>query len=235
MSSLTGPYSACFFRMSNAYAAWESLCFMYLICSWYLCLRRWLVCPMYDNLLVLHWSIWIPLLSCSCVLLTIFAFVSYCKVLVFLKDIPTSVCLSKLVIFYWPAICECCPCFFLLLICSWLVCLFHAGFISLLTYRRGHYIKPAFICERGVRDFPKHPFLNQTVYIIRLTCLIHSTRTPLPFSFRTLVPSLYSSLDITAFLFRSVLLQNYSVFRHFVQHFRGRIGNLISLKPTVIL
>ena len=99
MSSLTGPYSACFFRMSNAYAAWESLCFMYLICSWYLCLRLWLVCPMYDNLLVLHWSIWIPLLSCSCVLLTIFAFVSYCKVLVFLKDIPTSVCLSKLVIF----------------------------------------------------------------------------------------------------------------------------------------
>jgi hypothetical protein len=124
---------------------------------------------------------------------------------------------------------------FLSLIWSWLLCLFCAGFISLLTYRWGHYIKPAFTCERGVRDFPKHRFLNQAVYIIRLTCLIHSTRTPLPFSFRTIVPSLYSSLDITLFLFRSVLLQNYYVFRHFVRHFGRQIGNLVSLKPTVLL
>jgi hypothetical protein len=124
---------------------------------------------------------------------------------------------------------------FLSLIWSWLVCLFCAGFISLLTYRREHYIKSAFICEREVRDFPKHRFLNQTVYIIQLRYHSHSTRTPLPFSFRTIVSSLYSSLDITVFLFWCVLLQNYYVIRHFVRHFGRQIGDLVSLNSTVLL
>ena len=124
---------------------------------------------------------------------------------------------------------------FLSLIWCWLVCLFCAGFISVFTYRRGHYINSAFICERVVRDFPKHRFLNQTVYIIQLKCHSHSTQTPLPFSFRTIVSSLYSSLDITVFLFRYFLLQNVYVVRHFVRHFGRQIGNLVSFKPTVLL
>ena len=62
-------------------------------------------------------------------------------------------------------------------------------------------------------------FLNHTVYIIRLRGHSHNTRTPLPFGFRTIVPSLCSSLDITVFFFRSVLLQNFYVVRHFVLHF----------------
>jgi hypothetical protein len=97
--SLIGPYSCLLFKMCNAYADWGSLCFMYLICSWYLCLKLRLICPMYDILHVLRVSLWIPLLSSSCVLLNSFAFVSCCTVLVFLKDIPTSVCLNKLLIF----------------------------------------------------------------------------------------------------------------------------------------
>jgi hypothetical protein len=88
MLSLIGPYSSLLFRMCNAYAVWGSLCFMYLICSWYMCLRLRLACPMYDILHVLHVSLWITLLSYYCVLLIVLAFVSCCKVLVFLKDIP---------------------------------------------------------------------------------------------------------------------------------------------------
>jgi len=82
--SLIDPYSCLVFRRCNTYADLGSLCFMYLICSWFPCLRLRLLCPMYDNWHVLLVSLWIPLLSCSWVLLTIIAFVNCCKVLVFL-------------------------------------------------------------------------------------------------------------------------------------------------------
>jgi len=45
---LIGPYLCLLFRMCNTYASWGSLCFMRLVCSWYLCFKLWLVCPMYD-------------------------------------------------------------------------------------------------------------------------------------------------------------------------------------------
>jgi len=46
--SLIGPYSCLLFRMCNACADWGSLCFMYLMWSWYLCFKLWLVCSIYD-------------------------------------------------------------------------------------------------------------------------------------------------------------------------------------------
>jgi hypothetical protein len=33
MVSLIGPYSCLFFKMCSAYADWDSLCLMYLMCS----------------------------------------------------------------------------------------------------------------------------------------------------------------------------------------------------------
>ena len=54
---LIGPYSWLLFRLCRTYAEWGSFCFMYLMCFWYLCLRLRLVCPMFDNLHVLHVSL----------------------------------------------------------------------------------------------------------------------------------------------------------------------------------
>ena len=85
MVSLIGPYLCLLFRMCNAYASWGSLCF---VCSWYLCFKLQLVCPMYDIWHVLHISSNIPLLSCFCILLSTFDFVSCCRVLAFLKGRP---------------------------------------------------------------------------------------------------------------------------------------------------
>ena len=53
---LIRPYSCLLFRMCNAYADWGSLCFMYLECSWSLCFKLRLVCPIYDIWHVLHVS-----------------------------------------------------------------------------------------------------------------------------------------------------------------------------------
>jgi len=51
---LIGPYSCLLFRMCNAYADRSSLCFMYLMWSWYLCFKLCLVrCMMWR---VLHVS-----------------------------------------------------------------------------------------------------------------------------------------------------------------------------------
>ena len=51
---LIGPYLCLLFRMCNAYANWGSLCFVYLMCSWYLCFKLQLTCPMYNVWHVLH-------------------------------------------------------------------------------------------------------------------------------------------------------------------------------------
>jgi len=51
------PYSWLFFRIRRAYADLGSFCFMYLMYSWYLCLRFMFVCPMYNNLNMLHVSL----------------------------------------------------------------------------------------------------------------------------------------------------------------------------------
>jgi hypothetical protein len=59
MVVLRGPYSWLLFRICRTYADWESCCFMYLMCSWYLCFRLQLVCPTYDNLNMLHVSLYI--------------------------------------------------------------------------------------------------------------------------------------------------------------------------------
>jgi hypothetical protein len=48
MVLLIGPHSCLLFRMCSAYANWGSLCFMYLMRSWYLCFKLRFVCPMYD-------------------------------------------------------------------------------------------------------------------------------------------------------------------------------------------
>ena len=50
MVSLMDPYSWMFCSMCNAYADWESLFFMYLVCSRCLMVRVLLVWPMYDFL-----------------------------------------------------------------------------------------------------------------------------------------------------------------------------------------
>jgi hypothetical protein len=89
MVSFMGPYVCLLFRMCNAYANYGSLCFIlvYLICSWYLCLRLRLVCPKFvDSTFVLFLCI-----------VDYFGFVSCCKVL--LKDIPTFMCFNKWAIF----------------------------------------------------------------------------------------------------------------------------------------
>jgi hypothetical protein len=39
-------YSCLLFSMCRAYADWVSLLFMYLMCSWYCCLKLCLICPM---------------------------------------------------------------------------------------------------------------------------------------------------------------------------------------------
>ena len=57
MVSLIGPYSCLLFGMCNAYADWGSLCFMYLMYAWYLCVKLLLVCPIYDIWHVLHVSL----------------------------------------------------------------------------------------------------------------------------------------------------------------------------------
>ena len=49
MVLLIGPYSSLLLRLCSAYADWGSLCFMYLMCSWYLCFKLQFVCPMYDR------------------------------------------------------------------------------------------------------------------------------------------------------------------------------------------
>jgi hypothetical protein len=45
---LIGPYLCLFFKTCNTYANWGSLCFMCLVCSWYLCFKLGLVCLIYD-------------------------------------------------------------------------------------------------------------------------------------------------------------------------------------------
>jgi hypothetical protein len=54
MVLLIGPYSCLLFKMCNAYADGGSLYLMY---TWYLCLRLRLVCPLYGILRVLHVSL----------------------------------------------------------------------------------------------------------------------------------------------------------------------------------
>jgi len=71
---------------------------MYLLCSWYRCLRPRIVCPTYDSLHVLHVSFYNPQIFCSFMLLVVLGLVRYCIVLVLLKDILTFVCLNEFVI-----------------------------------------------------------------------------------------------------------------------------------------
>ena len=54
---LMRPYSWLLFRICRAYADFGSFYFMYLMCSWYLCLRFQFVCPVYDNLNGFHVSL----------------------------------------------------------------------------------------------------------------------------------------------------------------------------------
>ena len=44
MVLLIRPYLCLLFKTCNAYANWGSLCFMCLVCSWYLCFKLWLIC-----------------------------------------------------------------------------------------------------------------------------------------------------------------------------------------------
>jgi hypothetical protein len=94
-----GLYWRFSFRMCFANADSGFVCCISLICSHHLSFRLHLVCPMYDILHALHVSLYIPLLSSSDVLSTVFGFVSCSKVPVCLKGIATFVCCNKLVIF----------------------------------------------------------------------------------------------------------------------------------------
>lgn len=53
---LIWPHSCLLFRICNSYADWGSLRFVYLICSWYLCFKVRLACPIYDIWHILHVS-----------------------------------------------------------------------------------------------------------------------------------------------------------------------------------
>jgi hypothetical protein len=97
MVSLIGPYS-CLLFMCSAYADWGSLCLIYLMCSWYLCFKLRLVCPIYDIWHVLHVSLQMPHLTCFWVLLVSFGFVCCCMVLVLLNDICILVCLNRFLV-----------------------------------------------------------------------------------------------------------------------------------------
>jgi hypothetical protein len=93
---LMGPFSGLLFRICSMYADRGSFCFMYLMCVRYLCMWQWLICLTYDSLHVLHVSV-NSTHFCSCILLVVLDLVRCCVVLVILKDIPTFVCLNRLV------------------------------------------------------------------------------------------------------------------------------------------
>jgi len=93
-----GLYSCLLLRMYCAHADW-GLYFIYLMCSWYLCLKLRLVCTTYAIWHVLRIRLYIPLLSISCVVLIYFCFMRFWIVLVVLNAIPMLVCLKRFVIF----------------------------------------------------------------------------------------------------------------------------------------
>jgi len=68
------------------------------MCSRYLIVIFQLVWPMYALLHVLHVILYMPLLSCSCVVSWDLGLVSCCRVFVLLKAIFMSGCLKMLVI-----------------------------------------------------------------------------------------------------------------------------------------
>jgi len=94
-----GPYLCLLLRMYCAYADWGFLNFIYLMCSWYLCLRLVLFYPTYAICHGLHVSLYIPLLSICFELLVCFCFMSCWIVLVVLNAIPMLVCLKRFVVF----------------------------------------------------------------------------------------------------------------------------------------
>jgi hypothetical protein len=87
---------SCLFRMCTAYANWGSLFF---ICDLFIVSLFQVSFGLFDVWQVLHVGLYIPLLSCSGIVLSVFVRVSCWSVLVFLNAIFIFVFLNRFMIF----------------------------------------------------------------------------------------------------------------------------------------